>query len=317
MSVREYFGRDVRLRHLRLLVAIDDAGRLTQAARLLHITQPALSKALAEIERSIGLSLFDRTPQGLSATPAGAKFVRAARAALAEIERASIELQWPADAARRVLVVGAMPTTGWMLLADAVARFRMAHPAITVRVVDGTTGALLPQLVAGRVDLVVGARLRAAVPDGIEAIPLYDEVMQLVAAPRHPLVRARSVTWERIAAMPWVLPPVGNPIRLAFDHALRRNEWPAPEQVVEALASDTALALIESLQAVGLMPGRLAARLAARGWVRQVAPTLSRSLAIPVPLIVFAASRWHTDQIVLEMVRCLREQSSLTDPALT
>jgi DNA-binding transcriptional LysR family regulator len=307
MSVRDYFSRDVRLRHLRLLVAIDDAGRLTRAARLLHVTQPALSKALAEIERSIGSALFERTPQGLTPTPAGATLLRAARAALAELERAGAELQRPADAGARMLLVGAMPTAGWTLLAEAVARLHATHPATTVRVSDGPTGILLPQLVAGRLDLILGARLRPAVPEGIESVPLYDDSMRLVAAPRHPLVRLRTVGWERVAPVPWVLPPGGHPTRVAFDRAVQRNGWPAPTTVVEALSADTVVAMVESLDAIALIPGRLVARLEAKGLAREIAPELADALAIPLNVTAFAAASFHADPMILALVRCLRE----------
>lgn len=307
MSIREYFSRDMRLRHLRLLVAIDDAGRLTRAARLLHVTQPALSKALAEIERSIGSALFERTPKGLTPTPAGSTLLRAARAALAELERAGVELQRPADAGARMLLVGAMPTAGWTLLSEAVARLRTAYPEATLRVSDGPTGILLPQLVAGRLDLVLGARLRPALPEGIESVPLYEDSMRLVVAPRHPLVRSRTIKWDRLALVPWVLYPTGHPTRIAFDRAVQRNGWKPPTTFVEALSSDTVVAMAESLNAIALIPGRLEARLRAKRLVREIAPDIADALAIPLHVTAFAASSFHADPIVLGLVRCLRE----------
>jgi DNA-binding transcriptional LysR family regulator len=309
MSVRDYFARDVRLRHLRLLVAIDDAGRLTRAARLLHVTQPALSKALAEIERAIGAPLFERTPQGLAATPAGATLVRAARAALAELERAGAELQRPVGEAARTLTLGVMPTAGWTMLGDAVARLHAAHPAITVRLSDAPTGLLLPQLVAGRLDLILGARLRSPVPEGIESVPLYDDSMRLVAMPRHPLGRLRSVGWDRAAAVPWVLPPSGHPTRVAFDRALRRQGWAPPATVVEALSYDAVMAMIEALGAIALTPGRLAARLQHLGLVREIGGELADTLASPLHVTAFAAASYHADPVLVATMRCLREAS--------
>ena len=117
ISVRAYFGRDAKLRHLRLLVAIEDAGQLSKAAALLHITQPALSKALSEIERSIGHPLFDRGPRGLVPNTRGAALIRAARNVLGELDRVSVELRDLVDRPGRVLMVGAMPTAGLAFLA--------------------------------------------------------------------------------------------------------------------------------------------------------------------------------------------------------
>lgn len=307
MSVRDYFARGIRLRHLRLLVAIDDAGRLTRAARLLHVTQPALSKALAEVERSIGSALFERTPQGLVPTQAGATLVRAARAALAEIEHASVELQRPADAAVRTLNVGVMPTAGATLLADALALLHAARPATLVRLAEAPTGVLMPQLVAGRLDLILGARARPTVPDGIETMPLYEDSMRLFTAPRHPLGRLRTVTWERLAAVPWVLPPGGHPIRVLFDRALRRSGWQPPRRVVEALPSDTAVAIVEALGAIGLTPARLAARLESKGLIREIAPDIADTLAIALNVTAFASGTCRSDAAIVALVRCLQE----------
>lgn len=311
MSLNDYFTRDIRLRHLRLLVAIDEAGRLTRAARLLHVTQPALSKALSEIERSLGLSLFDRTPSGLTPTAHGATLVRAARAALAELERAGAELrQPPGSAALRMLEVGVMPTAGRTLAAGAVARLRELHPELTVRLVEGPTGTLLPQLVAGRLDLILGARLRTTPPDGVNSLPLHDDPMRLIVAPKHPLSRLRAPRWERLAAVPWVLPPAGHPIRIAFDRALRRLGWPSPTVIVEALPSDTVVALVEEMGAIALTSGRLAALLEARGTVREIAPAVADALSISLAVTVFAAPASLQDPAIEALVRCLRDASA-------
>lgn len=315
MSVNDYFTRDIRLRHLKLLVAIDEAGRLTRAARLLHVTQPALSKALSEIERSLGMTLFERTPQGMTPTAHGATLVRAARSALAELDRAGAELRRPSGPeALRVLSVGVMPTAAWTLGAEAVARLRIEHPNVTVRFVDGPTGALLPQLVAGRIDLILGARLRTTLPDGVEAIPLHDDPMRLVVAARHPIARLRTAGWERLAAIPWILQPTGHPTRIAFDRALRRLGRDAPPVIVEALAADTVVALLEALGAVALTSGRLAALLEARGVARQVAPAVAEALSISLAVTVFVAPDSLLDPAIAALVRCLREASASAAP---
>ena len=93
-------------------MAIGDAGQLSRVARLLHVTQSALSKALAKIERSIGEPAFERTGAGLVPNRRGATLIRAARAALAELERAGDELERQARAQDRTLAVGAVPLYG-------------------------------------------------------------------------------------------------------------------------------------------------------------------------------------------------------------
>ena len=66
-----YLQINLKARHLRLLIALDDFGNLKQVADLSHVTVPAVSKALTELEKGLGLELFSRTPRGLKATPYG------------------------------------------------------------------------------------------------------------------------------------------------------------------------------------------------------------------------------------------------------
>lgn len=307
MSVRDYFSRDIRLRHLRLLVAIDDAGRLARVARMLNVTQPALSKVLAEIERSIGEPLFERTPQGLVANRAGAALVRAARGALAELERASAELLGDQRADARTLLVGAMPTSPLAFLGRAIERLGRRMPDVNVRVVDGQTGQLLSQLVAGRLHLVAGARVRATIPDGIQAIDLFEDPLQLVAGPGHPLLRRRAPTWDECIAHPWVLPPPGNPTRAAFDRALRAHRLAPPQRIVEALSTDVVVAMLAEGGALNLMPRRLAAALRERGLARVVGGGHAQRLDLRYAIAAFVNAERRDDDAVRAMIECLGE----------
>ncbi|MBL8386433.1 MAG: LysR family transcriptional regulator [Burkholderiales bacterium] len=310
MTIRQFFARDMKLRHLRLLIAIDDAGQLSKVARLMHVTQPALSKALAEIEHSIGAPLFERTAHGLVPNRAGAALIRAARSALAELERASGDMENLARGLVRSLSIGAMPTSALALVAPAVALLGRRAPDVAVSVVEAPTNVLLPELVAGRIDLLVGARLRRAQPDGIEGFPLYDEPMQIVVAPRHPLVRRTRVGWDACIAHPWVLPPPSNPIRVSFERALRRAGLPSPARVTDALMTDLVIGLLAEADAVNLMPDRQARALQKRGLVRIVAEAHARTLDIWMPVTAFAQAERAATAGVAAMLDCLREVAS-------
>lgn len=307
MTISEYFGRDIRLRHLRLLVALDDAGQLARVARLFHVTQPAVSKTLAEIERSIGEPLFERTRQGLVANRSGAALIRAARNALAELERAGAEMRGLEGTRRPTLIVGVMPTASLPCLAPAIARLARRDPDLPVRVVDGQTAALLSQLVSERIQVILGGRLRPALPEGVQSIGLYEDPMQLVVSRRHPLARAANPSWDRCIEIPWVLPPVGHPVRSDFDRALQINRLPAPKRVIEGLATDLVMALLDATPAINLMPLRLAADLSARGLVSLVRGDHSARLALFLPVTVFVNASHRHEPDVRAMVDCLQE----------
>jgi DNA-binding transcriptional LysR family regulator len=311
ISVRAYFGRDAKLRHLRLLVAIEDAGQLSKAAALLHITQPALSKALSEIERSIGHPLFDRGPRGLVPNARGAALIRAARNVLGELDRVSVELRDLVDRPGRVLMVGAMPTAGLGFLGRAIALLHQRDPGLTVRVTDGITEALVSQLVVGRLQMVVGARLRESMPQQVQAHWLFDDPMVLVVGVGHPLARRKAPDWAACLQHPWVLPSPGHPLRQAFDAAVRRAGLPPPVHTFEGLEIGLVLALLAQAQALNLMPARLAGQLQAEGRLRVLGGPCAGMIGMHLATTAFVQARPEPE--VAALLDCLRRVVSSPD----
>lgn len=305
MSIHDYFGRDIRLRHLRVLVAIDDHGQLTRAAKALHITQPALSKALGEIERAVGEPLFERNLRGMVATRAGAAVLRAARTTLAELERAGAELQGLRQSGDQSLAVGVMPTVAMTLLAPALVSMLARADAPAVHVVDGPTLQLLPQLAAGRLHVVLGAQVRAVLPDGIQGIELPEDPLVFVVAARHPLARKARPSWEECVALPWVLPPRGNNVRAVLEQRLRAQGMALPKQVVEAQSVDVIVALLEQAGAASFVPARLAGELQQRGVAQMLGGGHAQrvGMALTLSLFVPAGPIAPKCQVFIEAVR--------------
>lgn len=305
MSVHDYFGRDIRLRHLRVLVAIDDQGQLTRAARVLHITQPALSKALGEIERAVGEPLFERSRRGMVPTRAGSALLRAARVTLSELERAGAELQGLRHSGDQSLAVGVMPTVAATVLAPAVVSMLARADAPAVHVVEGPTLQLLPQLAAGRLQVVLGAQVRAVLPEGIQGIELPEDPLVFIVAARHPLARKARPAWEDCVAFPWVLPPRGNNVRAVLEQRLRAQGMAMPSQVVEAQGVDVILALLDQADAISFVPARLAGALQQRGLAQMLGGGHAQSvgMSLTLSLFVLAGPVAPKVQVFIEAVR--------------
>lgn len=181
---------------VRTFVAAADAGRFQDAAAALSITQQAVSKRIAALERRLGVRLFTRTPRGARLTIDGQAFLPHARALLQAEERAVASVR-PGSRALRVDVIGRR-------LAPAVLLhgFHRAHPDSELDVVTlFDADAAVAALRAGTID----ASFRAVtvpsrqLPDGIEALRVYDEPVQLLTGPGHPFAAARSVTPAQLA----------------------------------------------------------------------------------------------------------------------
>ena len=167
---------NLKLRHLQMLVALDQFRHLGRAAEFLSVTQPAVSKTLAEIESMFGLPLFERSTRGTEPTAAGASVVRFARSVLAGFDRTRDEIAAEASGAIGRTSVGAMVAATPVLLAPAVERLKARSSRTTVLIDEGDLTRLLPKLRLGELDLFVGRLEPGYASPDLETEALYDDL---------------------------------------------------------------------------------------------------------------------------------------------
>jgi DNA-binding transcriptional LysR family regulator len=214
----------VDLETVRTFVAAADAGQFQEAATDLAITQQAVSKRIAALEKDLGVRLFTRTARGAQLTIDGQAFLPHARNLLQAEERAAASVR-PGRRALRVDVVGRqLAPTG--LLRD----FHRVHPGIDLDVVtlfdaDSAIAAVL----AGTIDASFRAITLPArqFPDGLEATRVLDEPIQLVTSPAHALAAARAVTPAQLAAARAVTPAQLAGHRIWMPGIVTGTEWAA------------------------------------------------------------------------------------------
>jgi DNA-binding transcriptional LysR family regulator len=224
---------NIKLRHLQLLVALDQFRHLGRTAEFLSVSQPAVSRMLTEVEGMLGLILFDRSVRGTVPTASGKSLVRFARGVLAGFERTRDEIAAEASGAAGRTRVGAMVVAVPVLLAEAVKLLKTRSAQATVLIEEGDLTHLLPKLRLGELDIFVG-RLEPgyAAPDLVTE-PLYNEPMVLVVKPDHPLVSKRNVSWADIATLPCVLPPPWASLRVKIEQTFYQHDLHPPVDVIE------------------------------------------------------------------------------------
>ena len=142
---------------LNALVAVVEHGSFSQAARADGVSQPTIHRAARELERLIGLALFERTSFGVQPTREAQRLARGAKLAFAEIEQARAELAaFGGDEAGRT-VIGAMPLARSFLLPRALIEFTLEHPLHRVSILEGSYDNLVAELRSGSADFLVGA----------------------------------------------------------------------------------------------------------------------------------------------------------------
>src|SRR3954466_9138345 len=140
------------LRQLDYFVHVADARSFSQAAELLSIAQPALSRQVRRLEIELLQALFRRTGRGVTLTPAGKRLLEHARGILEQVQRARTDLDESRDGNLGRVIIGMPPTVGRALSAKLVADFRVRFPRATIAIVEGLTVHILEWLAMGRID---------------------------------------------------------------------------------------------------------------------------------------------------------------------
>lgn len=202
----------IRLRHLAAFVETDRRGGVGPAAAALGLTQPAISKALAELEDILGVALFDRSRRKLELTGLGEIFLRHANAALSAL-RQGMDVLADAQGAETLVRLGALPTVEVEVVPRAVARFSDGPLACRVHVESGPSPHLLGLLRAGALDFVVGRMPDPEIMAGFAFEHLYSETLVLAVRPGHPLTAVARPDLRMVEGFPALVPPRGAIIR--------------------------------------------------------------------------------------------------------
>ena len=228
--------RRLKMGELRVFVAVLEHRSFRKAAAVLHLTQPAVTKAIASLEDLLGVPLFDRTSHGVEPTVHGLAFAPRAVAVFDELRRAAQDLALVTRGEQGILRVGILPMPAIPFLPVAVRKLTDAHPDIFVSVVEARETELMERLFKRDIELAI---LRLALVDPGEDMRvdrLFDERLCVVAAREHRLAAHPRLTWPQLLQERWVMPPADC---IFYEHVLRtldRARLPMPRHVVEAFS---------------------------------------------------------------------------------
>ncbi|MEO3808766.1 LysR family transcriptional regulator [Sphaerisporangium sp. B11E5] len=207
---------------LQVLAAVGEHGSFSAAAEALSLTQPAVSRQIAGLERRLGVCLFSRVPRGVRVTPAGEIAVEMARDTLARLRALEARLASFADLESGVLRLAAFPSANAFLVPEAIRRFADAHPGVSLSLLRADPAAPLRAVREGLIDLELithwhlyedGEAARYASPgesprrialDGVELVPLLDEELRIALPADHRLARVHRVHLADLADETWI-----------------------------------------------------------------------------------------------------------------
>jgi DNA-binding transcriptional LysR family regulator len=250
--------RRVRLRDLETFAAVVRAGGMRKAASGLNLSQPAVSRAVRELEDAFGAPLLQRSRRGVEPTAFGQALMRRAGAVLDELASAVDELAHLADPARGTVRVGSGESIQAGLVSAMVQRLLASHPRMQIEIETAQAGALVEHYLRGRlVDFAIARPLKLPLPPDMQGEPLFFEHMRVGVGHEHPFARRRRLTLADLMDEHWILSHNelmdGSPLLRALQHA----GLPPPARVVTSGSVQTRAVLLATGRFVTLFPHTL------------------------------------------------------------
>ena len=201
----------IKFRHLQTFVEIARQKSVMRAAAILHVSQPAVTKTVRELEEVLSVSLFERDGRGIKLSRYGEIFLKHAGATMTALRQAVDSVSQDAAKSGIPVRIGALPTVSVSVMPQVMLSFLKEDTGSTVKIVTGENAVLLEQLRVGDLDLVVG---RLAAPEkmiGFSFEHLYSERVRFVVRVGHPLLKENTSVFERLHEFP-VLTPTRNSV---------------------------------------------------------------------------------------------------------
>ena len=239
----------VSTRQLQAFVALVEQRSFTRAAGLCHLSQPAFSALIGQLEATLGLRLFDRSTRHVEPTAEGLAFEVSARRVLAEFDCALSDLTDRLALRRGRVSIALLPSlaAGW--LPEVLRAYRAQHPGVEIEVADVLSEPCVERVRSGQADFALAA-IRADTPE-LQAEPFCSDGFHLVCPPDHPLATLPEVRPRDVAAYPFIHMARGSSVRQYLDAALHPLQM---QTLMEVDQLATAMGMVRAGLGVSLMP---------------------------------------------------------------
>lgn len=271
---------NVTLRQLRVAAAVAKHLNFRRAAEAVHLSPPAVSAAIAELESALGITLFDRNSRGVRASVAGADFLQGAVRLLDDYDRLISDATRTTQARRGVVTVSCVASLAGRIMPVALTACAERYPNIDINVRDDVASQVLVSVRAGEADFGLGVKSDNECAD-VHFTAYAEDPFFLVCDRQHPLSSKRYVTWKDLAGERLILPASGSGTwQIVSDQLVRSHVAPSGKTPVSHIS--TVYGMIEAGYGISVLPATalpaaghpILSAVAVRG------PSLSRSIGI-------------------------------------
>jgi DNA-binding transcriptional LysR family regulator len=254
MRMSDRIGRRMKLHDLHVLMAVVQAGSMNKAATLLNTGQSAISRSIAELERTVGVRLVDRNAQGVEPTQCGRALLDGGAAVFDDLRRAVKTIEFLADPTAGEVRIGSSALLAASFVSALVDRLSQRYPGIVFHLVTGHVEALHRELSARNIDLLIVRRFGPIADERLNFEFLFDDSFVVAAGAQNPWVRRRKIELAELVNESWVLPPPGSVIASVVMEAFRAKGLDYPRTTVVTESSEVRTSLLATGRYITIFP---------------------------------------------------------------
>ncbi len=285
MQWNPQMSRRLRLRDLHYLLTVVQAGSMAKATTALAVSQPVISKVIADMEHLLGEKLLDRSPRGVEPTIYGRRLLASSFAIFDELRQSVIEIEHLADPAAGELSIGSNEDSTLGIVPTVIKDLHRRHPRAFIQItLIGSPEDQKRELLQRSVEFVVG-RVRQHVPDhDLETEVLFDEQFSVLAGADNPWAHRRRVELAELLDRPWIMPSRAFPGAQLFVEMFRGKGLEAPQGPVYTSSLQLTQRLLEEGPFLALLPTSIVPSLVEHSALRTV-PVPLPDLVSPIGVI--------------------------------
>jgi DNA-binding transcriptional LysR family regulator len=255
MDWSDRIGTRLKLRDLHILLAVVERGSMADAARHLAVSQPVVSRAIAELEHTLGVRLLDRTPRGIEPTVYGRTVLNRALAVFDELRGSVKDIRFMSDSMAGELRIGSTQAIAAGLLTAILDRLSAQRTRLAFHVKLGDAAMLhYHDLRERHVDLLFG-RVVELKGDDLNVEVLFEDRLYVVASANNPWTRRRKVTLKDLVQEPWALPPADSYVGGLIVGAFRASGLAVPHVTVASYGMPLTNGLLGTGRFLSILPG--------------------------------------------------------------
>jgi DNA-binding transcriptional LysR family regulator len=260
-------GRRLRLKDLHTLQTIAEVGSMAKAGNLLALSQPAISKAIADMEHVIGASLLERNSRGVTLTESGRILVARGRVIFDEVREGLKDIEAVADPAQGDLRIGvADPLT--VVVAEVIAELSSKYPRTTYQVTINDATTTLRQLRDRELDIVLTRWSPETTPSDLSVDVLFHSPLAVLAKKSHPLVGRKKLKLKDLMGERWTLSPPDSYLGRIVADVFRRKKLELPRSIVTTISIHMRVDLLASGDFISVLPTYILRRQGNSAWLR-------------------------------------------------